>query len=128
MKLFKFSTIENLERRIIKWLYIKRYRVLTLSLVILLVILLNFLPYISLFFNMYFAILVITFLTPIILDLNIRPFIFLGLLLILLSYFFWIFYQTDDAETLAEYAFIFFLAGSFKAMISSESNKNKEEE
>jgi hypothetical protein len=119
MRLFRFSTIEILERKIISWLYIKRYRVLTLSIIIFLVILLNFLPYVSLFFNIYFATLIIIFLSPIVLDLNIKPFIVFGLLLIVLSYIFWIFSQSE-ADLFAEYAFIFFLAGSFKAMISSE--------
>lgn len=77
----------------------------------------NYIPYINLFSNTYLIILVLLSLTPLILDIDGKIFIGIGLLLFVMTFLIWFVGQTEEAEALAEYIFIFFLSGSLKSLL-----------
>lgn len=77
----------------------------------------NYVPYINLFSNTYLIILVLLSLTPIILDIDGKIFIGIGLLLFVMTFLLWFVGQTEEAEALGEYIFIFFLSGSLKSLL-----------
>lgn len=113
----KLYSLKDFQKQLDKWVYKKRYRLMLLLLVGLTLFAANYIPYINLFSNTYLIILVLLSLTPLILDIDGKIFIGIGLLLFVITFLIWFVGQTEEAEVLANYVFIFFLSGSLKSLL-----------
>lgn len=118
IKKLKSLDIERYEKNFARWAYASRYRIITLTLVVLILMSTFFMPYLNLVVTSYYIILISLVLAPFILDMEAKVFLVAGLILFCLVFFVWTLGKTEEAESLANYVYIFLLSGSLKALLS----------
>lgn len=120
MKKIRLRNLENIERFVYDWIYMKRFRFMIFGLFVLLVFVVSHAPFINLFFNNYLFALIFILFTPLILDLDDKLFFAVVIFLIIVVTLLLIINQVDKAQRIIEYAFIFVLAGTVKVLFSSQ--------
>ena len=112
------NSAKNIERIILKWIWVQRYRVPLFVLAVLFLIGISLAPYINLFFNSYLIIFMSVILAPFILDIDDRLFFAIAIVLFTLAFIMW-FIDSDSAEAITTYIFIILFSGIVKALFSS---------
>lgn len=118
MGIFNFDSVRNIERIILKWIWIRRYRVPLFILVVVLLLGFSHAPYVNLFFNAYLIFFVSAILAPFILDIDDRPIFATATLFLIIASMVW-FSDRDVAEMMVNYVFIILFSGVTKALFSS---------
>ncbi len=114
-----FAFVENVERSILIWLRVRKYRLSFFIFVVAILFTFSHAPYINLFLNSYLIILISVILAPFILDIDARPFFVIALALFIVTFFMW-FFDKNGAETLGEYIFIILLSGVLRTLFAAE--------
>ena len=119
-KKINFSQITDLtESAILKWVRIRRYRLLLFIIVVTLLLIFSNAPYINLFLNSYLIILISIALAPLVLNLSARLFFLTALILILPALLLSISpHQEEEAGVIGEYIFILLFSGVVKTFFS----------
>lgn len=118
IKKIKLPDIGKFEERLARWIFSRRYRVVTFSLIILFLFATFFVPYLNLVVSTYFLILIALVFMPFVLDIEAKIFFVTGLLMFFLTFIVWSLGQTEEAEVIANYVYIILLSGSLKALLS----------
>ncbi len=114
----KLPDSEKIERYLARWFYVKRYRLVAFSFVVLLLLSTFFVPYLNLIVTSYFLILIALVLAPFVLDIDPKIFFVTGITLFFLTFIVWSLGRAEEAESIANYIYIILLSGSLKALLS----------
>ena len=101
----KMSSLENIEKKFLKFILERRYRLLFFVFVITALLVLSNAPYINLFFNSYLFIFIIILLAPLIIDIDATPLFMVAVVLLCLAPIMW-FIDWYTAEIIGNYIFI----------------------
>lgn len=112
-----FGTVENMEEVVWQWIRIRKYRIPFFILMVALLITISRAPYINLFLDSYFIVLISALLSAFILKIDAKPFVMVALLLFLFAFILW-FSDKERAEMIGNYIFIFLLSGVARAYFS----------
>lgn len=118
IKKIDVNLVKRVEKVVLGWIWIRRYRIALFIILVLLLIAISKAPYINLFFSEYLILFFATILAPFILDINEKPLFILGLFLLILTIILWII-DDDTGGFIINYLFIILFSGIFK-IISSE--------
>ncbi|TSC90507.1 MAG: hypothetical protein G01um10145_179 [Microgenomates group bacterium Gr01-1014_5] len=118
IKKLKLLDVGKVEKYLARWIYTKRYRLITFSFIILLLLSSFFVPYLNLIVTSYLLIFLAFVLAPFVLDIDAKIFIVTGITLFFLTFIVWSLGQTEEAESIANYVYIILLSGSLKALLS----------
>lgn len=118
-----FTIIEGTEKIIWRWINVRKYRVPFFVLLIGLLIVFSHAPYINLFFNSYFIILIAAILSPFVLKIGYKPFFMVAIALFLFSVVIW-FYDQDQSEMIGNYIFILLFAGLMRLIFSLDKSED----
>lgn len=112
-----FSLIENIEEAVWQWFRTRKYRIPLFIVIVVLFVAISRAPYINLFLDSYFIILISAVISPFVLKIDAKPFIMVALLLFLFAFALW-FSDKERAEMIGNYIFIFLLSGVARAYFS----------
>lgn len=121
MNVFKkvnLDSAKDIEETILRWVWVRRYRVPLFILAVLFLIGFSHMSYVNLFFNSYLIIFVSVILAPFILDIDDRPLFKAAIVLFTLVLIMW-FTDRDSAEATVNYIFIFLFSAVVKVLFSS---------
>ena len=116
-KRINFHTIENIEKPVLDWICVRRFRIPLFFLTILLLLVFSKAPYVNLFFNYYLIILITSILTPFILDIEDRFFFMAAVVFLILTLFLW-FYDRDIAGNITNYTLIILISAVLRIFSS----------
>ena len=118
IKKIDVNLANRVEKVILGWTWIRRYRITLFGVIILLLVIISKAPYINLFFSDYLVLFFATILAPFILDIDEKPLFILGLFLLILTIILWMI-DDDTGGFIINYLFIILFSGVLK-IISSE--------
>lgn len=118
MKMIDRNSAKNLERQILRWIWVRRYRMILFILSVLFLIIFSKAPYVNLFFNSYLIMFVSAILAPLILDIDDKPFFVTIFLFFSILPFVWL-TDRDSSQVLTNYIFILLFSAVIKALHSS---------
>lgn len=109
--------LQKQEKAFRQWTYVRKYRIPLFVLLVALLYAFSNAPYMNLFLNAYFIILICVILSPFILKIDARFFILAAISLFLYAFIIW-FTDQDRAEMIGNYIFILLLTGVMKTYFS----------
>ncbi len=112
------NKIENWEKAFFDWLVLSRYKIVFLLLVSIIIIFVSFLPYINLIIAKELVPIVIFIAAIFILGLDEEKIIKFGLLIFVVTLFFYLIDRLETAEILANYIYLILLTAVIKSIFS----------
>ena len=117
-KKINLDSTKDIEEAILRWIWIRRYRMPLFILAVLLLIGFSNAPYVNLFLNSYLIIFVSAILAPFILDIDDRLLFKAVIVLFTVAFIMW-FTDRNSSEAITNYIFIILFSGVVKALFSS---------
>lgn len=115
---FRLLSLDKLEKDLGQWLFLRRYRLIVLVVVLSGLVTASKLPYLNVFVSSYLIIFISLVIIPFILKIRAKVLIAIGISLFFVVFIYWIFGRADEAEKLTEYIYIILLSGVLKSFLS----------
>lgn len=112
------NSIKEVEKLILEWIWIRRYRIPLAILAVLVLVAFSNAPYVNLFFNSYLIIFVSAILASFILDISDGLLFKAVMVFLIVAIILW-FHDRDSAETITNYIFIILFSAVLKVLFSS---------